>query len=116
VDLYLSFSYKLRFRFFGPFPFCFCHGHVSIGSKNCGSDYVVTCKHGLVRKNIGTRAIFKTILYKFWVDPEPAFYLNADPGPGSLTNGDHADPDPDPVQTWLSLKVYFLHEKHTLCR
>jgi hypothetical protein len=78
------------------------HGHVSIGSKNCVFDYVVTCKHGLVRKDIGTGALFKPFFFKFWVDPEPAFYLSTDPDPGSLNNGDH--PDPDPVQTWLSLK------------
>ncbi len=32
----------------------------------------------------------------FYVDPDPALYLNADPDPGSHTN---ADPDPDPRQT-----------------
>ncbi len=47
----------------------------------------------------------------FHADPDPAFYLNADPDPetGSKTNE-------DPGQTLPSQKVGFWHEKFTLCR
>jgi hypothetical protein len=38
-------------------------------------------------------------------DPDSAFYLNADQGPGSQNNG-----DPDSGQTKKSQKVEFLHE------
>jgi hypothetical protein len=30
----------------------------------------------------------------FKADLDPAFYVNADPDPGSQTNADQADPDP----------------------
>ncbi len=50
---------------------------------------------------------------QFFVSRKPAFYLNADPDPGSQTN---ADPDPDPGQTLKSQKVKFLHEKYTLLK
>jgi hypothetical protein len=40
-------------------------------------------------------------------DPDPAFYLHADPDPGIKPMRIHADPDPDSGQT--SLKVDFLH-------
>jgi hypothetical protein len=42
--------------------------------------------------------------------PDSAFYLNADPDPGSQTN---ADQDPDSDQTSKSQKVYF-YMKNTL--
>jgi hypothetical protein len=39
-------------------------------------------------------------------DPDLAFYLDADLGPGSRTNPDlEADPNPDPGQTLKSQKV-----------
>jgi hypothetical protein len=38
------------------------------------------------------------------MDPDPAFYLNADPDPGSQTNADQ-DPDPDSDQLLKSQKV-----------
>ncbi len=46
----------------------------------------------------------------FNADPDPAFYLNADPDPdpdpGSQINAD-PDPDPDPGETLPSQKVGF---------
>ncbi len=40
-------------------------------------------------------------------DPDPTFYLNADPDPGSQPMMIHADPDSDPGQTLLSQKLDF---------
>ncbi len=34
-------------------------------------------------------------------DPDPAFYINADPDQGAKLMRIHADPDPDPGQTIL---------------
>jgi hypothetical protein len=48
----------------------------------------------------------------FTVNPDLAFYHNADPDPGSQTNA-----DPDPGQTFKSRKAdIFLHEKYTCSR
>jgi hypothetical protein len=44
----------------------------------------------------------------FNADPDPAFYLNADPVSGSQTNSADPDPDMDPGQTLPSQKVEFL--------
>ncbi len=38
--------------------------------------------------------------------------FNADPDPGSQTNADHEDPNPDPGKTLKLQKVKFLHEKY----
>jgi hypothetical protein len=46
----------------------------------------------------------------FNVDPDPAFYLNADPDPDPESQT-HVDPYPG--QTLKSQKVEFLHEKYT---
>jgi hypothetical protein len=45
----------------------------------------------------------------FSVDPNPAFYANAEPDSGSQINA-------DPLQALASLKAGFLYEKYTLCR
>ncbi len=45
---------------------------------------------------------------------DPAFYLNADPDPGSKPM--RIQVDPDPGQTLPSRKVGFWHEKHSLRR
>jgi hypothetical protein len=47
------------------------------------------------------------IRFGFSAGLDPAFYLIADPDPGSQSN---ADPDPDPGQTLNSQKVEFLFE------
>jgi hypothetical protein len=51
----------------------------------------------------------------FKADPDPAFYLNADPDsdpdPVSQTN---ADPDPDLGQTLKAQKFEFLHETYSV--
>jgi hypothetical protein len=44
-------------------------------------------------------------------DPDPDFFLNADPDQGAKPTRIHADPDPG--QTFKSQKVEFLHEKYT---
>ncbi len=46
----------------------------------------------------------------------PAFYLNADPDPGSQKTNADPDPypDPDPGQTLKSQKVKFLRGKYTV--
>jgi hypothetical protein len=40
-------------------------------------------------------------------DTDPAFYLNADPDPGSQTKAIHADPELDPGQTLSHKKLNF---------
>ncbi len=47
--------------------------------------------------------------YGFSADPEPAFYLNADPNPAP-DPGRHTNADPDPGQTFKSQKIEFLLE------
>ncbi len=59
---------------------------------------------------ISVLELFLNNFFLIWVDPEPAFYLSTYPDPGSLNNGDH--PDPDPVQTWLSLKSLIFYMKN----
>ncbi len=49
-------------------------------------------------------------LHLFQCEPDLAFYLKADPVPGSKTS---AYQDPDPGQTLSSLKGVFLHELYT---
>ncbi len=56
-----------------------------------------------------------TVYHGFILDPDPAFFLNADQDPGSETN---ANPyvqisNLDPGPTLPSLKVRFFHEKYT---
>ncbi len=52
------------------------------------------------------------ILIGFNEDPDPSFYLTADPDPepdpGSQTNA-----DPDPGYTYKYQKAEFLHERYT---
>jgi hypothetical protein len=50
----------------------------------------------------------------FTADPDPAFKLNADPGPGAKPMRIHPDPDPD--QTLKSQKGQFLQEKYTFLK
>jgi hypothetical protein len=45
------------------------------------------------------------------VDPDPGFYLDPDPDPGSQTN---TGLEPDPCQTLPLLEVELLTEKYTL--
>jgi hypothetical protein len=61
----------------------------------------------LTLKDQQEKAVLR-IRIAFNADPDQAFHLNADQGPGSQTN---ADPDPDPGQTFRSQKVKYLHEK-----
>jgi hypothetical protein len=61
---------------------------------------------------------FSAVLWtriNFSADPDPAFYLNADPVSGSQTNSADPDSDVDPGQTlpsqnveFLTLKIYFM--------
>jgi hypothetical protein len=52
------------------------------------------------------------ILIGFKADPDPAFYLNADPDLLDPRSKASADLDPGRGQTLNSQKVEFLHEKY----
>ncbi len=47
------------------------------------------------------------------MDPDPAFYLNADPDPGRQTNVEPCCPDPYPSHILKSQKVEFFYIKNT---
>jgi hypothetical protein len=62
------------------------------------------CQKITVRKYPHHALLWIGIGFNADLNPDPAFYLNADPDPRSQTN---PDPDPDPGQTLKFQKVEF---------
>jgi hypothetical protein len=57
-----------------------------------------------------------SIILGFIVDPDPAFYLNAEPDPDPGSKPMRINADPDPGQTLPHKILGFYLKKYSLCR